>query len=172
MNRTFVSFFVIAFIWSSPVMANDNAGVFFYGPPPSNAQVASLATGADVTTTIEGSLTNIIVKWPDVSITISIDSAWKREVQLSGIRGWLSQFPAHERNSESVTSFLDRLDRTTTCYGSVISPGYDKAGKVTTLLKRLLGSSGGFFFSHQSFYDASGVRITGLAGAPSALGPI
>lgn len=150
-------------------MANDNAGIFFYGTPPSTAQIASLTSGAEVTTAAEGSLTNIIVSWPDVSVTITINPAWNREVQLSGIRGWLDQFPAVERDSKPVTSFLAQLNSTITCYGSVISPGYDKAGKVATFLKQLLGSTGGFFFSHQSFYNANGVRITGLAGDPATL---
>lgn len=152
-------------------MANDNAGIFFYGKPPSPDRVAGLAAEANVTTVANDNLTNIIVKWPDASVTITIDPTWNREIQLSGIRGWLSQFPEEERNSKPVTSFLSVLDSTTTCYGSAISPGYDKAGKIATLLKQLLGSEGGFIFSHQSFYNANGVRITGLAGDPAFLGP-
>lgn len=150
-------------------MANDNAGIFFYGAPPSTAQIASLASGAEVSSAAEGKLINVIVKWPDVSVTITINSTWNRDVQLSGIRGWLGQFPAVERDSKHVLSFLAQLNSTTTCYGSVISPGYDKAGKVATFLRQLLGSTGGFFFSQQSFYNANGVRITGIAGDPTTL---
>ncbi len=152
-------------------MPNDNAGVYFYGTPPSIGEVAALVPSADVSATAEDGLTNIIVKWPDVSVTISINPAWNRDVQLSGIRGWLGQFSSEERESAPVVSFLAELDRTKTCYGTAISPRFDDAGKVVALLKQLLGSDGGFFFSHQSFYDANGEQIAGRAGDPLALGP-
>lgn len=152
-------------------MAEDNAGVYFYGTPPSTAQIAAFATGADVTTATRGNVTAIIVKWPDVSVMITNDPEWNRAVQLSGIRGWFGELPATEQKSKPVVAFLADLDRTTACYGSVISPGYDKAGKAATLLKKLLGSTGGFFFSHQTFYSASGTRIAGMPGDPATLGP-
>ena len=165
------AFLTIAILWSSWAMAHDNAGIFFYGPAPSPAQIENLAKGATVSSAAQANTTSIRVEWPDVSITINIDPNWNRDLQLSGIRGWLSQFPKNERSSKQVVSFLSELDRTTTSYGSIISPSYDKAGKAATLLKQLLGSSGGFFFSHQSFYNAKGERIAGLPGDPAILGP-
>ncbi len=152
-------------------MADDNAGIFFYGDPPSPAQIAALAAGAKVRTLSKGNMTSVIVEWPDVTVTVNMDPNWDRSRQLGGIRGWLSQFPEKERTSKPVVSFLAELDRTTTCYGSVISPGYEKEGKAATLLKKLLGASGGFFFSHQSFYSSSGSRIAGLPGDPAVIGP-
>ena len=152
-------------------MAEDNAGIFFYGSPPSPDVIERLAEGATVSKSSAGEKTRVTVKWPDVSVTIVIDPAWNRDVQLSGIRGWLSQFPEPERKSQPVISLLADLDKTTTCYGSVISPGYDSGGKVAGLLRRLLEPSGGFFFSHQSFYSAQGKRVIGSSGDPSKLGP-
>lgn len=151
-------------------MGQDNAGIYFYGTPPTPAQITSLADGAKVSKIDNGNMTKVTLKWPDVTVTIAIDPSWDRETQLSGIRGWLSSFPDSERESKAVTTFLGNLDRTTTSYGSVISPSYDKNGKASNFLKRLLESSGGFLFSHQSFYSASGTRITGMDGDPIALG--
>ena len=151
-------------------MSKDNAGIFFYGTPPSPSQIASLADGAEVTKTVNDNVTSVTLKWQDVTVTISINPEWARETQLAGIRGWLSSFPDTERKSKAVITFLADLDKTTTSYGTVITPNYDKNGKVTSLLKRLVEKSGGFFFSHQSFYSAAGSRITGMDGDPSMLG--
>lgn len=164
-------FLIVLFLWNSSAMADDNAGIFFYGSPPTPETIVDLAKGATVTMTSADTLTKVAVRWPDVSITITIDPNWNRSVQLSGIRGWLSQFPQNERTSPAVTTFLANLDRTTMSYGSVISPGYDASMKVANFLKALVERSGGFFFSHQSFYTARGTRVTGLGGDPSALGP-
>lgn len=171
MNTLLRFLVLVAALWSPSIMANDNAGIFFHGTPPTPAQVAALAEGAKVKTSTEGAVTRIVVEWPDASLTINIDPDWNRDVQLSGIRGWVSRFPDDERSSEAVVSFLAELDRTTTAYGSIIAPGYDEEGKVAALLRELLGTSGGFFFSHQSFYSASGRRIIGLPGDPDVLGP-
>lgn len=171
MHTVFRVILLIAALWSPPIAANDNAGIFFHGTPPTPAQIGALAEGAKVRTSSEGAVTRIVVEWPDVSLTISTSPDWNRRGQLAGIRGWVSRFPDSERSSEAVVSFLAELDRTTTAYGSVIAPGYDEQGKVAALLKKLLDTSGGFFFSHQSFYSASGRRIIGLPGDPDVLGP-
>lgn len=72
---------LIALLWSAFAMAEDNAGIFFYGAPPSPDAIARLA------------------------------------------------------ESKTVTSFLTDLDRTTTCYGSIILPSYDRGGKAAGFLK-------------------------------------
>ena len=151
-------------------MTQDNAGIYFYGTPPSAAQVAILAEGAQVVTENNGKKTRISVKWPDVTLVMTIDPEWNRQVQLSGIRGWLGRFPEKERQTQIVQRFLADLEKTNTCYGSVIAPAFDRQGKVSRFLKSLLGKSGGFFFSHQSFYDANGRQIAGLPGDPNTLG--
>lgn len=171
MNHAAKFLFIALLLWNASAMADDNAGIFFYGPPPTLETIIDLAKGATVTKTPADTLTKVAVRWPDVSVTITIDPNWNRSVQLSGIRGWLSQLPQNERTSPAVTTFLANLDRTTASYGSVISPGYDASGKVTNFLKALVARSGGFFFSHQSFYTAQGTRVTGLGGDPSTLGP-
>jgi hypothetical protein len=165
------AFVIFAIFWSPFVMAEDNAGIFFYGTAPSPTQISALAAGAKTSSVTKDNTTTVRVEWPDVNISINIDSGWNRNVQLSGIRGWIKGFPEKERTSKSVVSFLATLDNTTTCYGSTISPSYDRDGKVVALLKALFGSSGGFFFSHQSFYSASGQRIIGDPGDPTSIGP-
>ena len=149
-------------------MTHDHAGIYFFGLPPSTIQIAALAEGAEVATENHGK--KISFTWPDVTLTITINTHWNRQVQLDGIRGWLSRFPEEERTAPVVLQFLAGIDQTTTCYGSKITPAYDHGGKVSRLLKSLLADSGGFFFSHQSFYNAQSKRIVGLPGDPDALG--
>jgi hypothetical protein len=159
-------FFVL---FSGVTLAQDNAGLFFYGPPPSVETITSLAADAKVDTERDGAVTRVTVSWPDVSVIIHIDADWHRDEQLSGIRGLLATFPASERNRPDVKQLLANLDKTTTCYGSVIDPGYDREGRVTAFLKKLVAPTGGFLFTFQSFYSADGRRITGLQDDPEIL---
>ena len=152
-------------------MSKDNAGVYFYGTPSTVQQITAFADRAEVMTAMDGIKTKVSIRWPDVALSITIDPQWNREIQLSGIRGWIDRFPDQEKHSSAVKNFLTRLDKTVTCYGVVIMPGYDHQGKAVKLLKNILGKSGGFFFSHQSFYDLQGIRIIGLPEDPNKLGP-
>lgn len=149
----------------------DSAGIFFFGPPPTAEQVAAAAKGARVAVTNDERFTRITAQWPDVTLVISIDPQWNRDVELAGIRGWISRFAAAERGGPAVKALVSELDRTITCFGSVITPAFDRGGKVAATLLRLLELHGGFFFAHQSFYDSKGTRIIGLPGDPQRLGP-
>ena len=162
---------IVLFSSTQGAMAADNAGIFFFGPPPSAEDIAAAAEGAVVGIAREEHLTRITAEWPDVTLVVTINPLWDREVQLSGLRNWLDLFPAPERGTASTRRLLANLDRTTTCYGSVISPAFDRQGKAASSLVRLLTRSSGFFFSHQSFYDAQGSRIIGRPGDPEILGP-
>lgn len=162
---------LLALCLAGPAFADDNAGVFFRGPPPTQAQITALAEGAEVTSAPDGNRTRIRVSWPGVSLILTIDPSWPRDLQLAGMRGWISRFPANEQAKPEVQAFLAALNDTTTCYGTVISPGYDAGGKVAGFLQRLLGTQGGFFFTHQSFYDAQGKWILGSATDPAVMGP-
>jgi hypothetical protein len=164
---------LLALLFSAgEAMAQDNAGIFFFGPPPTPEQVAAAAPGATVTIEKDGPITRTTLRWPDVSLQINMnDPFWKRDVQLSGMRGYISRFPASERNAPAVKLLLADLDRTTTSYGSIITPAYDREGKAAAALLRLVAPTGGFFFSHQSFYDANGARILGDPADPPKLGP-
>ncbi len=135
MNSVLRILLLTVVLWGPSVSASDNAGIFFYGTPPTPAGIEALAEGAQVSTSSDGAATRIVVEWPDVSLTISTAPDWNRSVQLSGIRGWVSRFPESERSSEAVVSFLAELERTTTAYGSIIAPGYDEEGKVVAFLK-------------------------------------
>ncbi len=152
-------------------VAQDNAGIFFYGPAPSVEQITAAAKGARTEARREGDRTRITASWPDVTLVISIDPSWNRDVQLSGMRGWIGRFGAAYRNSPDVGAFLADLDRTTASYGSVTTPAFDRESKAVATLLRLLESTGGFLFSHQSFYDSQGRKIIGLPGDPQQLGP-
>jgi len=148
----------------------DNAGVYFYGAPPTPAVVAAAATDAQTSIVSDDGGTTIVATWPDVTVTLTIDPAWDRERQLSGIRGWLNRFPPQERGLPGVGAFLDALGGATTCYGTVIRPGYDGDGKVAQFILRLLRvAGGGFVFTHQSFYDQRGHRLIGSPGDPAHL---
>jgi len=155
---------------TSEAMAQDNAGIFFFGPPPTAAQIAAAAPTAKVSTSRDGAVMQTTLRWADVTLEINVEPDWDRDVQLSGIRGYVSRFPANERNTAGVKSMLANLDRVTTSYGSVISPAYDGEGKAAGVLLKLVAVTGGFFFSHQSFYDASGAWLLGDPSDPRKLG--
>ncbi len=129
-----------------------------------------MVAGAAVAETMDGDKSKISITWSDVAIVVTIDPQWRRAVELRGIRAWLLHFPESKRAPPGVQQFLADLDRTTTCYGSVISPSYDGEGKVVKFLKAMVEPSGGFFFTYQSFYSSSGEHIAGIDGDPSALG--
>ena len=148
----------------------DNAGVYFYGVPPTPSAVVAAATDAQTSVVLDGDETTIVVTWPDASVTLTIDPTWDRERQLSGIRGWLNRFPPEELDHPAVALFLEELGGTTTCYGTVIRPAYDSGGKVGRFILRLLrAADGGFIFTHQSFYDHDGHRLIGSPGDPARL---
>jgi hypothetical protein len=167
--RKVVLILFVTLAFDGAATAQDNAGIFFYGPPPSADTIQKLAP--DATTTIERdeSATLITVSWPDVSVTINIDPNWPRDLQLAGIRGLLDGFSARDKKKPAVAGFLKDLERTTTCYGSIIEPAYDRDGKVAAFLKKMLAPTGGYLFTYQSFYDASGRRIIGLQDDPVQL---
>ena len=164
---------LLALVFSSgEAMAQDNAGIFFFGPPPTSQQVTSAAPDAKVSTEKDGPMTRATLRWADVAIEINMnDPWWKRDEQLSGVRGYISRFPASERNKPAVKSLLANLDRVTLSYGSITTPAFDKEGKAVGVLLKLVAPTGGFFFSHQSFYDATGAWILGDPADPPKLGP-
>jgi hypothetical protein len=151
-------------------MSVDNAGTYFFGPPPSQAQLALMAPAGAVTQSMEGDKARVSVAWPDATLVVTIDPAWNRDKQLRGIRAWLLHFPENERKAPAVQGLLADLDRTTTCYGGVITPSYDAGGKVVAFLKAMIAPTGGFFFTHQSFYGPDGARIGGVDGDPATMG--
>jgi hypothetical protein len=144
--------------------------VFFYGSAPDAGRIAELAADASVSVEHADAKTRIAVVWPDVSLTITIDPSWDRATQMQGMRGWAERFPARVRALEDVKALIDSFDRVSACYGTVSKPGLDAENKVVGLLKALLGESGGFFFSRNSFYGADGLRITGFDEDPAWLG--
>jgi hypothetical protein len=155
--------------FTAPARGQDSAGVFFYGPAPTVDAIQRLAPEATTSIERDEGTTRLTVSWPEVSIVINIDPNWPRDLQLAGIRGLLAGFSAREKKKPAVVDFLERLERTTTCYGVVIEPAYDREGKALGLMKRLLAPTGGFLFTYQSFYDADGRRITGLQDDPERL---
>src|SRR4030095_5694283 len=71
--------------------------IFFYGPPPSVADIRTLIVGADVAVNNEEGKTRITVTWPDVNTIITIDPSWDKAQQMEGMRGWVERFPKHVR---------------------------------------------------------------------------
>jgi hypothetical protein len=156
-------------LFAGAAAAQDNAGIYFYGPAPTVDSIGKLAAGASVTSRPDGAMTSVTVAWPEVTITLNMDPNWNREVQLSGIRGWLSEVAERDLKKPAVVLFLSNLDRTTTSLGSIIEPGYDRDGHAAAFLRKLVATTGGFLFTYQSFYSADGKRIVGLPGDPEEL---
>lgn len=159
---------------AAPPTGMEAVALFFYGTAPDLARITALAGDAAVSTETEGSKTRIIITWPDVTTTITIDSAWDRATQMEGMRGWAERFPAKVRVLEDVKALIESFDTVQACYGSVSRPGLDADSKVMDLFRALLGSpadnAGGFFFSRNSFYGTDGLRITGFNEDPMWLG--
>ncbi len=155
--------------FSGASLAQDNAGLFFYGSPPSVETITRLAGDATVTSNLVESVTRVTVAWPDVTIIIHIEGDSCRDEQLTSIRDMVAELPAREQHKPAVREFLAHLDRTTVCVGSLIDPGFDREGRVAAFLTKLVSSTGGFLFTFQSFYTAEGRRITGQPGDPETL---
>lgn len=148
----------------------DNAAIYFFGTPPGSKAIVALAPDVPSAVTLRDAVVQISFLWADVSLQVSIDPHWNRDNELQKIRGWLARFPEHERDAPGAISFLEKLDKTVACFGAEVEPCYDFEGKVARLLKALISQTGGFVFSHQSFYSARGHRIVGLPGDPVELG--
>jgi hypothetical protein len=164
---TFALLFFI--IFSGAARSQDSAGLFFHGPPPTLDDIARVAGDATVSTETVESVVRVTVAWPDVSVIIHVTPDWPRDEQLASIRSELAGYPAREQHKPGVKEFLANLDRTTTCWGSLIDPGYDREGKVAAFFTRLIGISGGFLSTYQSFYASDGKRITGPSADPANL---
>lgn len=144
--------------------------VFFYGTPPDAAQIAALAIGADTEVAEDEGKTRIHVRWPDVSLHITIDPSWDKATQMQGMRAWTGRFPAKVRALEDVRRLIESFDTVAACYGSVSKPGLDADNKAVALLQALIADGGGFFFSRNSFYGPDRLRITGFDEDPVWLG--
>jgi hypothetical protein len=162
-------FALLLLLVSGATLAQDNAGLYFYGPPPSVDDIVKVAGEASVSSTVVESVTRVTVAWPDVTVVIHIDTDWRRVEQLSSIRDALAELPRREQHKPAVREFLANLDRTTACWGSLIEPGYDREGRVAAFFTRLIGITGGFLSVYQSFYSADGRRITGMEDDPEML---
>lgn len=160
---------LFGFLFAGAAQAQDNAGLFFYGPPPTVETITRLAGEATVTSNLVESVTRVTVAWPDVTLIIHIDPVWRRDEALASIRDTLAELPAREQHKPAVREFLANLERTQVCLGSLIDPGYDREGRVAAFLTRLIATTGGYLFTYQSFYSADGKRIAGVAGDPELL---
>lgn len=155
-------------LFGGTAQAQDSAGLYFYGTPPTVEGITEAAAGATVTTSQVGEVTRVSIAWPDVTVIIHIDPDWWRDEQLSSIRQMASELPAREQHKPVVRKFLADLDRTTVCWGTLIEPGYDRDGKVAAFFKRLV-AGGGYVFTYQSFYSSDGKRIAGTQDDPQTL---
>ena len=156
-------------LYTGTAQSQDSAGLFFHGTAPTVDDIAKAANGATVNSELVEGVTRVTVAWPDVTVIIHIAADWPRDEQLSSIRSELAGLPAREKNKPAVREFLAHLDKTTMCWGSLIEPGYDREGKVAGFFTSLVGISGGFLFTYQSFYSSDGRRITGRVGDPPIL---
>ncbi|HKY00931.1 MAG TPA: hypothetical protein VJM53_00090 [Burkholderiales bacterium] len=147
-----------------------NVAVFFFSRPPNKEEIQALASNAKVKITPDWGKTRVAVEWEDVRLMLSIDAKWNSADHVPGIRGWIEQV-AGDEPAPPVRQFFTDLSAITSCYGCVLTPGFDGEGKCFAFLLGLLEGRGGFYFCHQSFYDARGQRIFGDAGDPETMGP-
>jgi hypothetical protein len=166
---------ILGLLSSSVTMSeelHDNAGVYSTQSVKIDRDlIVSLAGKAEVSETVEGEIKKLVCRWTNVSVAVVVDPKWDGDVQIKGMRGWISRFPEEERDITPVAALLRTMDSVTNCYGCVITPGYDPDGKAKALILGLAKKAQGFVFSHQTFYDTEGKKIIGLPGDPVTLGP-
>ncbi len=131
--------------------------------------LARLAAEARVSESQTGESTFFHCEWQDVTVQLTIDPNWDGPVQCAGMKGWICRQAVKQDNKAAVAALVQRIDSTVDCVGSVISPGYDKAGKAASLVLALATAFDGYIFSHQSFYDARGVKVIGIDSDPTSL---
>jgi hypothetical protein len=148
--------------------AQDNAGIFFYGRPLSPEQIIAAARGASAESHLDGNLTRVTATWPDVMLVITIDPSWNRDVQLKGMRNWIGKFGAA---SPATKEFLAHLGRTTTGYGSMITPAYDPEGKGRCHAVAFAGADRWFLLLASVLLRLAGPQDHRPAGRSSAVGP-
>jgi hypothetical protein len=147
-----------------------NAGIFATRKvPPMKSLLETLAADARVSETRADERTFFHCEWQDVAVQLSIDPNWDGPTQCAGMKGWISRQAVRQDNKAAVAALVQRIDSTVDCVGSVISPGYDQSGKAASLVLALATAFDGFIFSHQSFYDARGVKIIGSDSDPTSL---
>jgi len=157
---------IMAFSQTPP----DNAGIFATTiVPPLKPLLSSLAPGAKISESRQGDMTVFSCEWPDVTVTLTMNPRWDGRVQCSGMKGWISKFPAGDTNTPAVASLLHKIDSTIDCVGSVITPRYDSDGKAASLVLGLATKFDGYVYSYQSFYDTTGSKIIGVVGNPTKL---
>jgi hypothetical protein len=150
--------------------ANDRAGVYSTMAVPSlKALLQSLDPTAKVVEGTNGNLTNFTCEWPDVTVRFTLQPDWKGPDQRAGMKKWIAKLPGGDQNTPAVAALLEKVDSSVACIGSVITPRYDPAGKASSLVLGLAAKLHGYVFAQGSFYDATGAKIIGRAGAPLEL---
>ena len=151
--------------------ALDNAGIYLPSTFGLNsAKISELAKGASVKESETEAGKTFVVSWPDVSIRINTKKVWEDKlVQLNGMSNWLDSI---DDKSKSVLALKNKINTTNDLIGCVIQPGYDKEGKVASLVMGIAGTSGGFIFTYQSFYSSKGIKVVGSESDPKRLGGI
>jgi hypothetical protein len=149
---------------------NDKAGIYStMKVPPLKTLLAALDPTAKVVEGRNGDTTNFSCEWQGVTVQFTLKTNWNGPVESSGMKAWIARFPAGEQNTPAVAALLRKMDSSVACVGSVITPRFDPTGKASALVLALATKLDGYVFSHQSFYDAAGVKIIGNADAPSKL---
>jgi hypothetical protein len=150
--------------------ANDKASIYSTrAVPPLKALLQALNPTANIVEGRSGDATNFTCEWPDVTVRFTIKTNWDGPVECSGMKKWILKFPAGEQNTPAVAALGRKMDASVDCVGSVTTPAYDPAGKASSLVLGLAAKLDGYVFSHESFYDATGAKIIGVADAPLKL---
>ncbi len=152
---------VLAFILISiSAYATDNAGIYLKTKLSiTETKLKQYAPKATVSSETNENGTQFIISWPDVKVTLNTSNVWPdRDVQLKGMYNWISSI---QTGSNDTKALLKQIPQLQNIAGTVIEPGYDKAGKVAALVKAIAKDHSGVIFSHQSFYSKDGKWLAG-----------
>jgi len=165
----FTSFMAAAQETGSPA-PNEKAAVYSTVElPPLKALLASIAPAAKILEEHKGNATLFTCQWPDVTVRFTIRPQWDGATQRPKMKEWISSFPDNDTSNPAVQSLLRKMDVTTDCIGSVVTPRFDTAGKASSLILAVASKCQGYVFSQKSFYDVSGAKIIGAPNAPGTL---
>lgn len=151
---------LVLILVSISAFSADNAGIYLKAELNiTEAKLKSYAPKAQIFSQKNESGAQFIIYWPDVKVTLNTRSAWlERDIQINGMLNWVNSTQTGSNDEKELLKIIPELQN---LIGSVIEPRYDKAGKVSSLIKAIATDHSGIIFSHQSFYSKDGRWLVG-----------
>lgn len=170
-SRTAISLF-LAFI-AHCAAADDSVTVLTADPtPPTLEDLRAIAGDCAITEETKGPIQQIYCKWPDVSVTVRIDSNYNHVPQVTGLQGWFAKVmrqyePSPER--QHAEKLIPNLRQAYIC---TVTPAFDEGGAAFRFVTHLAAELDGLIFSHRSLYTKRGIHVVGRQADPELLGPV